>query len=182
MKKGLLFVAFVATVYGANWALARYGLVSVGFGLTAPAGVYFAGLAFGLRDALHEAAGATWRRWVLGAIGVGAVLAYVIEDGVTIPGGHASIAVASAIAFGLSELADVAVYQPLRERSWPAAVAVSNLIGAVADSALFLWLAFGSLDHIVGQVVGKTYMVALALPIVWGLRRRTEPASVWSPA
>lgn len=174
MKKIALFAAFVATVYGANWALARYGIVSIGFGLMAPAGVYFAGLGFGLRDALHEAGG---HRWVLGAIATGAALSYVIEDAVTIPGGHVAIAVASAIAFGLSELADMAIYTPLRDRNWPSAVVVSNLVGAVVDSALFLWLAFGSLDHMNGQVVGKAYMIAIALPLVWGIKlRQRRPA------
>lgn len=162
-----LFAAFVATVIGANWALNRYGIVPVGFGLEAPAGVYFAGLAFGLRDALHELSG---RTWVLIAIAVGAAVSYVIEDAATIPGGYVAIAVASAAAFTLSELADLAVYTPLRERNWPTAVITSNVVGAVVDSALFLWLAFGSLDHMAGQVWGKALMVAPALLIVWRIR------------
>lgn len=166
-----LWVAFVATVYGANWALGEFGIVPIGFGLMAPAGVYFAGLAFGLRDLLHEAAGRQWRAWVLSAIAAGAGLAYVIDDATTVPGGHLPIAVASAIAFGLSELADLAVYQPLRERHWTAAAVASNLVGAVADSALFLWLAFGSLAHMNGQIVGKAYMIAPAIGALWLLRR-----------
>lgn len=165
----ILFTAFVLTVYAANWALARWGIVPIGFGLMAPAGVYFAGLGFGLRDALHEAGG---HRIVLAAIAVGAALSYVLEDAVTIPGGHAPIAVASAAAFALSELADFAVYAPLRERQWTTAVVASNLVGAVVDSVLFLWLAFGSVDNLLGNVVGKAYMVALALPIVALVRRR----------
>lgn len=167
MTRLALAAAFVATVIGANWALIRYGIVPVGLGLEAPAGVYFAGLAFGLRDALHEVAG---RRWVLGAIATGAVVSYVIEDAILIPGGLVPIAVASAAAFAVSELADFAVYSPLRERSWPTAVAASNIIGAVVDSALFLWLAFGTVDHLAGQVWGKTLMIAVAFPIVWGVR------------
>jgi hypothetical protein len=39
-------LCYVATIVGANWALATFGVVPVGFGLYAPAGVYFAGLAF----------------------------------------------------------------------------------------------------------------------------------------
>lgn len=183
-----LFALFVATVIAANWALNHYGIVSIGFGLTAPAGVYAAGLAFGLRDALHESGG---RRWVYAAIGTGAAVSYLIEDAARIPGGLVPIAVASALAFTVSELADLAVYEPLRRRSlpmrcvdptygparpwnppvdhkrWVSAVVASNIVGAIVDSALFLWLAFGSLDHITGQIVGKTYMIALALPIVW---------------
>jgi len=164
----ILFAAFVATVAGANWALARYGIVPIGFGLEAPAGVYFAGLAFGLRDALHERGG---RRLVLAGIAAGALLSYVIEDADRIPGGHAPIAVASALAFADSELADLAVYEPLRRRHWPSAVALSNTVGAVVDSALFLTLAFGSLDHLTGNVVGKVVMVAVAWPLVWWARR-----------
>ena len=164
-----LLAALAGTVLAANWAIGQYGTVPVGFGLVAPAGVYFAGLAFGLRDALHETAG---RRWVLAAIATGATLSYVIEDAVTIPGGRAPIAVASAAAFLFGELADLAVYEPLRTRSWPAAVTLSNVVGAVIDSALFLWLAFGALGHFNGQVVGKTLMVAPALAAVWAIRRQ----------
>jgi hypothetical protein len=173
-KRPVLFAAFVGCVVAANWALNRYGIVPIGFGLTAPAGVYFAGLGFGLRDALHEAGG---RTWVLAAIGTGAVVSWFIGGDATIPGGHVSIAVASGLAFAFSEFADLAVYEPLREKAWPAAVACSNVVGAAVDSALFLWLAFGSLDHMAGQVVAKTYMIVLALPVVWWARHNRQPVS-----
>lgn len=164
----ILFASFVATVWAANWALGRYGIVSIGFGLMAPAGVYFAGLSFGLRDALHEAGG---RALVIAAVLVGAALSYVLEDAVTIPGGHVAIAVASGVAFLLSEFADLAVYEPLRRRQWTVAVMASNLVGAVVDSLLFLWLAFGTTDGWADLTIGKTYMVAPALLIVWWARR-----------
>lgn len=177
MRRLLLFTIFVGTVVAANWALNRYGVVPIGFGLTAPAGVYFAGLAFGVRDALQEVGG---RGWVLTAIATGAIISYLVSGGGTIPGGKVPIAVASGIAFALSELADLAVYTPLRERHWPAAVVASNVIGAVFDSVLFLWLAFGSLDQLTGQVVGKTYMIALALPVVYLARRRRRQELAWT--
>lgn len=163
-----LFAAFVGTIVAANWALARYGIVGIGFGLAAPAGVYFAGLAFGLRDALHELGG---RAWVLAAIVAGAGVSFFAGDAVTIPGGYAPLAVASGAAFALSELADLAVYEPLRRRQWSAAVVASNVVGAVVDSVLFLVLAFGSPAHWFGNTVGKVYMVAAALPVVWLARR-----------
>tara|TARA_Y100000310_G_C20620388_1_gene782963 strand:- start:915 stop:1094 length:180 start_codon:yes stop_codon:yes gene_type:complete len=47
----------------------------------------------------------------------------------------------------------------------------SNGVGMVADSALFLWLAFGSLAFIEGQVIGKLYMTALAVALLWIARR-----------
>jgi hypothetical protein len=42
------------------------------------------------------------------------------------------------------------------------------------DSIIFLWLAFGSLDFLMGQIVGKLWMVVLAIPFVAYLRRRDE--------
>lgn len=161
--------ALLLTIWAANWAIQEFGVVSIPFGLTAPAGVYFAGLAFGLRDVLHEVGGG---KWVVAAILAGTALSYVLSDGAEIPGGMVSIAAASAAAFLLSEFADFAVYTPLRERHWTAAAVGSNLIGTVVDSAVFLWLAFGSLGFIEGQIVGKMLMVLPVLPVLYWARRR----------
>jgi uncharacterized PurR-regulated membrane protein YhhQ (DUF165 family) len=54
MTKAVTFLAFVATVWVANYAVQHYGVVGVGFGLKAPAGVYVVGVAFTLRDALRR--------------------------------------------------------------------------------------------------------------------------------
>jgi queuosine precursor transporter len=152
-------VCYIGTVFAANWAIERFGIVSVGFGLTAPAGVYFAGLAFTLRDITHDTLG---RIWVLVAILVGALLsAFVSTD----------FAFASAVAFLLSELFDFAVYAPLRERNWLGAVALSNVAGLIVDSAVFLWLAFSSLAFLEGQVVGKAWMTLAALAVLTFWRR-----------
>lgn len=161
--------AFVGTVFAANWAITHYGIVPVGFGLMAPAGVWFAGLAFTLRDLLHEWGG----RWtVLAAIGAGAAVSALVAP--------PALVVASAAAFGVSELADMAVYAPLRRRRWYVAVAASNVVGLVADSVLFLWLAFGSLAFLPGQIVGKAWMTLAAVLVLAALRwprrvQRTVP-------
>jgi uncharacterized PurR-regulated membrane protein YhhQ (DUF165 family) len=164
-------VLFIGTVWFSNWLLTRYGVVSIGFGLVAPAGVFAVGLAFTLRDIVHRTLG---RAAVVGCILAGCLLAYFIEANATIPGGVVSIAVASAIAFICSELADLAVYTPIEESSFVGAVAASNVVGAVADSALFLWLAFGGIgaELFKGQVVGKLLMTAAALPVVFLARKR----------
>jgi len=153
------FLAYVATIFGANWSIETYGFVSVGFGLTAPAGVYFAGAAFTFRDLIHRSIG-KW--WSLVAVGVGAGLsAFVSTD----------FAIASGVAFGLSEFADFLIYTPLWKKRWLLAVAASNAVGLVVDSALFLWLAFGSLDFMEGQIVGKGWVTVAAVAILWGVRR-----------
>lgn len=159
---------FVATVWLANWLLSRYGIVNIGFGLQAPAGVFAVGVAFTLRDIVHRTLG---RAAVFACILAGCVLAYLIEAGGTIPGGLVPIAVASAAAFLFSETSDLAVYTPIEHRSFLGAVAASNIVGAIVDSALFLWLAFGSIEFIQGQVIGKLYMTALALPFLYASRR-----------
>lgn len=152
-------LAFVGTVYAANWAITRYGIVPVGFGLMAPAGVFFAGLAFLLRDTTHRTLG---RPAVLAAIVAGAILSWIVADG--------RIALASAIAFLVSELADWAVYEPLHQRSFLGGVVASNLVGSVVDSLIFLSVAFGSLAFLDGQIVGKLWITVAAVPLLVGAR------------
>lgn len=164
-RAGLLaLVGYIATIFGANVAISTFGFVPVGFGLMAPAGVYFAGLAFTLRDLVHEMLGA---RWALLAIALGAGLSALVSP---------QFALASGVAFGLSELADLLVYAPLRHRHWLGAVLASNVVGFAADSALFLWLAFGSLDFLGGQLVGKAWMALGAVALLWAWRQRRVPA------
>src|SRR5262245_50766826 len=126
--RNLGFVAaalFIATVWAANYAVTHWGFTSVGFGLIAPAGVWFAGLAFTLRDVVHRTLG----RWfVVACILAGAILSLAIEASTKIPGGYVSVAVGSAIAFLISELSDLAVYEPLEERGWTRAVIASNVV------------------------------------------------------
>jgi uncharacterized PurR-regulated membrane protein YhhQ (DUF165 family) len=156
----LPLLAYIGTIFVANWAISTFGLVPVGFGLYAPAGVYFAGLAFTLRDLTQEALG---RRWTIGAIVGGAAISGFVSP---------QFAVASGAAFLASELADYMVYTPLRDRNWPVAVGVSNVVGLVLDSVLFLSLAFGSLEFLWGQIVGKLWMTLLAVLVIAALRRQ----------
>ena len=161
----LPFLGYILTVFGANWAISTLGMVPVGFGLAAPAGVYFAGLSLTLRDFVQERLG---RGWTIAAIVVGALLSALLSP---------QLALASGAAFLLSELADFAVYTPLRHRHWLGAVALSNTVGTIVDSALFLSLAFGSLAFLPGQVVGKTWVTAVAVLILWLWRRRQMTAT-----
>ena len=157
----VLWIGFVITVAAANWTLAKFGIVPIGFGMSAPSGVYFAGLAFTFRDLLHERGG---RLWVVSAIISGALLSGILEDA-------QKLALASGIAFLVSEFTDWAIYNPLRRKGWVVAVASSNIGGLIVDSALFLWIAFGSLEFIEGQIVGKTYMTIGAIAVMWVVRR-----------
>jgi queuosine precursor transporter len=160
-----LFAAYVATVPLANWLVDRFGAVPVGFGLRAPAAVYLVGLAFTLRDLLQEWAG---RAWVVLGILCGALLSFLVAS----PG----LAVASGTAFLLSETLDFAVYTPLRDRGrFVEAVVLSNTAGIVLDSVVFLQLAFGSLEFLPGQLLGKATMTLVALPFLATARRFLLP-------
>lgn len=154
------FISYIATIVAANWAIQAFGIVPIGFGLAAPAGVFFAGLAFTFRDFTQESLG---KRWSVAAILVGASVSWLISP---------AFAVASATAFLASELADFLVYTPLRERSWLGAVGLSNTVGLAIDSSLFLLLAFGSLDFLAGQVVAKFAVTAVTVATLWVFRHR----------
>jgi uncharacterized PurR-regulated membrane protein YhhQ (DUF165 family) len=168
MRLSFIFLlAFIATIPAANWLIGHVGacipngpcLVPVGFGLAAPSGVLMAGLALVLRDVVHERFGP---KVAITAIGLGAVLSVVLAP--------PALAIASATAFLLSELADLAVYAPLRERRLYLAVLLSGVVGSIVDSAVFLLLAFASLDFIAGQVLGKFWMTLAALPFLFVVR------------
>jgi len=154
-----LFVAYIATIFAANWAVARFGVIPVGFGLMAPAAVYFVGLAFPLRDGLQRVSS---RRWAVLAILLGAGLSYLVSP---------RFAVASGLTFLISETCDMLVYTPLQKR-FATAVLLSSAAALVVDSVLFLTLAFGSLQFLPGQIVGKAWMTLLAVIVIQVWRRR----------
>ena len=157
-----LLAAFAATVLLANWLVEEFGLIPVGFGLEAPAAVLAVGVALALRDAVHEALG---RAWVFVGIAIGAILSLIFA---------AAFAVPSAVAFTVSEIADFLVYEPLRRRGKTVAVLASNVVGAVVDSVLFLWLAPLPLSLVPGQIVGKVEvtLVVVAGMLLWRSLRR----------
>jgi len=151
-----LFSSFILVIVAANWSIKQWGVVPIGFGLMAPAGVYFAGLAFSIRDGLHESANA---RWIIVAIVLGAGVSYMLED-------VGKIAIASGVAFLCSELADFLVYTPLRNKGKMGALLLSNAVGLVLDSIIFLYLAFGSLEFLSGQITAKAYMTGAVLVLM----------------
>ena len=172
--EGFIYLAgFIACVPAANWLIGNVGTVCVPqgpclipvapFGITAPSGVLMIGLALVLRDLVQRRLG---KSWTLGAILVGAALSGLVAP--------PALVLASAVAFLLSELADFAVYTPLQKRGLGRAVVLSSLAGLCVDSVVFLYLAFGSLDYLAGQIIGKAWMVLLSIPVIRLLRDRDQ--------
>jgi uncharacterized PurR-regulated membrane protein YhhQ (DUF165 family) len=165
-------VAYISTVWLANYFITHVGsqpqpggphVIPVGFGYKAPSGVLWVGAALVLRDLVQRTLG---RKWTVLAILVGAGLAYFVAP---------SLAVASAVAFLVSEAFDFAVFTPLAENGRVfSAVAVSNVVGAGVDTFLFLWLAFHSITFWQGQIIGKLWMTLPALAILLVVRKPQE--------
>ena len=176
-REGYIYlVMFTGCIPAANWMIGNVGTICVANGpclipvapdLMAPSGVLMIGLALVLRDLVQRRLG---RVWTVCAIVFGAVLSALLAP--------TPLVVASGSAFLLSELADFAVYTPLQRRRLVLAVFLSSIVGLVIDSLVFLQLAFGSLEFIAGQIVGKAWMVLLALPLIWLIRRSDERRGV----
>jgi uncharacterized PurR-regulated membrane protein YhhQ (DUF165 family) len=163
------FACFLTSIPLANWMILHIGsvcvphgpcLVPVAPGVLAPSGVLTVGAALVLRDVVQRCLGLTWG---LTAIAIGTVLSALVAP--------ASLVFASGTAFALSELADFAVYTPLQRRRLTLAVMASSVVGLVVDSVVFLTLAFGNLEFLTGQIIGKLWAVVLALPLMRLLRR-----------
>ncbi|MEZ5774038.1 MAG: VUT family protein [Hyphomicrobiaceae bacterium] len=172
-REGLVFLAlFTLSIPAANWMIGHVGtlcppdspcLVPVAPGLMAPSGVIMVGFALVMRDLVQRRLGLLWS--VL-AVLAGGLVSWAIAP--------PALALASVVAFLVSEFADLAVYTPLQRRGLVLAVVASGLVGLLVDTVVFLKIAFGSLDFMAGQIVGKGWMILLALPVIAWIRRRDE--------
>lgn len=171
-SKYLAFMTFLMTIPLANYFISNIGtvcvengpcLIPVGFGLMAPSGVLLIGLALVARDWLQELT--NWK-WAAVAVVLGSLLSLWTSN--------PFIAVASASAFFVAEMFDLAVYTPLRKKGKHIAVLASGVVGAIVDSSLFVYLAFGSLEFSAGNTVGKLYATAIvALLLYWKAKNVT---------
>lgn len=158
----LAAVVFIAAVLAANWLTTEHGMIPVGFGLVATAGTYAAGLTFVVRDTIQDVGG---KAAVLALIVIGAALSYLIGPEAQ------KIALASGVAFLVSELADLAVYTPLRSHGYVRAAIASNVVGSFVDTVLFLAIAgFPIWSSVPGQLVAKLTVTAVVVASVIGAR------------
>lgn len=79
----------------------------------------------------------------------------------------ARIALASCVAFAISETFDWATYHALRARPWLERATSSNVVGATLDSVIFVSIAFGFDVYIIAAQIGAKvaggYLFALAI-------------------
>ena len=172
------FVPLAALYFGlvilANWLASRYR-VSVGFGKEAPAGVFCIGAVLVLRDWLQQLKSLVW---VMPLVYAAGLASWGIGDAA----GWTSlekIAVASVVAFTVSETVEAVVFTPLRSWNLTAGVFASGTVGNAIDSYLFLSLAFGSEAFFLGQFIGKSEMILLGTALTL-FRRRLAPVYAYS--
>src|SRR5205814_1373568 len=119
-----LALVYVGLVVLANWLASKY-VVSVGFGYLAPAGVYAIGAVLVLRDWIQQLAGL---KATMAMVYVAGLASWVIGNAA----GWTSlqrIAVASVVAFTISETVEALVFTPVRRRSLTLGVALSGTVG-----------------------------------------------------
>lgn len=138
---------YLSAIVAANLLVAQFG-PSVAI-LNA---FLFIGLDLTARDKLHEA----WRGrslWpkMAALIATGSLLSWLINRDA------GPIAVASFVAFAAAGAADALAYHLLRHRVWWQRVNGSNVLGALVDSLVFPYLAFGGWLPliVVGQFAAK---------------------------
>ena len=155
MRAAVAVAVYVAAIIAANVLTQQLGLVPVGFGLVVTAGTYAAGFALLARDFVHRYAGI---RWVWIGIAFGIALSWFLAS--------PALALASAAAFGIAEIADLSVFTWLHPTGFIRAAWWSNVVSAPVDTVVFLAIAGFPLtwQTVGGQLIGKL-LWATAVPL-----------------
>lgn len=174
-----LFAPLAALFFGlvilANWLASKYTVHVPLTDYVAPAGVFCIGGVLVLRDWMQQLKGLAWTMSIVYAAGL---VSWLVGDlaGWT---GLEKIAVASVIAFSVSETVEALVFTPLRKKHLTAGVGLSATVGNVLDSWIFIGLAFGGTwpwtqHFFMGNFVGKLEMIAVGTALT-AVRRIALP-------
>jgi queuosine precursor transporter len=170
-----LAVMFVGLVLLANWLASRFVVHVPLTPYLAPAGVFAIGGVLVLRDWMQQLAGL---RWTMPLVYAAGLLSWLVGD----LAGWTSlekIAVASVVAFTVSETVEALVFTPIRDKNLTGGVALSATVGNAVDSYIFLTLAFSSTAFFWGQFWGKNEAIALGVVLTLA-RRRFAPVAAWA--
>ena len=163
-----LALLFVGAVILANYLASKYTIHVLFTPYMAPAGAYMIGCILVLRDWLQQGYG-LWKTMPL------VYVAGLISWGVGDLAGWTSlekIAIASVVAFTVSETVEALVFTPIRKRSLALGVGLSGTVGLALDSWIFLSIAFGSLAFFWGQFWAKFTAVCIGVILTFARRWR----------
>lgn len=155
MNKYTLTALYLAAIVLANLSVAHFGPASTIFNAAA-----FIGLNLVTRDKLHD----LWGQHVARNMGLlilaGGALSYALNAGA------GRIALASVVAFLLSETVDALVYARLGRHPFLTRSNGSNVAGAAFDSVLFPVLAFGGFPI---WIIAGQFLAKVLGGLVWSL-------------
>ncbi len=158
MTLSLLYLVLIvlANVFAALWQ------IPLPLGLMVPAGVFFFAPLFTLRDRIQVDRGV---RWIYMLIGISAVVSWIAGSFMGAPL-LARVAIASVVAFLVSETLDTIIFTVLK-RSFTERALASNFFSAFVDSVIFIGVAFGvNWRLILGQWLVKLIISAVTIPLV----------------
>ena len=154
-------VLYIALIVAVNYAFTQVSPITLPDGTVWSPVSLIVGFVFVVRDFAQREIG----HRVLLAMLAGAVLSYFMAD--------PFVAVASAAAFAVSELADWTVYS-FTKRSLSQRILYSSALGAPIDSVVFLYgIGLLSATGVAAMTLSK---MAAALLVWWIVRRREELA------
>jgi len=152
-KKALAFAIFaMCLAVVASNILVQYPIHAFDLGEVLTYGAFTYPFAFLINDLTNRRFGSYQaRRVVYAGFAAAVVVSWVLAS--------PRLALASASAFLFAQLLDIAVFSPLRRRSWWQAPLAAAIAGSMLDTILFFSLAFapffGFIDGVVGQVDGS---------------------------
>lgn len=151
----LLVALYLAAIVVANLTIAHFGASAAPYVAFA-----FIGLNLAARDRLHDLWGAHVARNMGLLIVAGGLLSYALNAGA------GRVALASVLAFALSESADALLYHARRHRPYLERSNTSNLLGAAVDSVIFPVVAFGGFPL---AIIGLQFVAKVLGGLVWSL-------------
>ena len=170
-KKWLYGISYIFSIIMGNFLVVWFGIIQVG-PLMFPAGALAIGLTFSLRDFVQKEFGhKVWYFMIVSTV-LTALMSFVMSN-MPIPPWR--VAMASAIAFIVSEFIDWLVYT-ITKKDIVWRITISNLFSTPIDSILFVGIVFGSYSilqpPVYGQSIVKYLSGLLVLPFIIYMRRR----------
>lgn len=85
-----------------------------------------------------------------------------------------ALVIASGAAVLAAGFVDMIIYTWIARKHFVTAVVTSSMISSAVDSAVFLWLAFSSIDLVAGQTLAKVWVILTLLPFTMWLWKRDQ--------
>ena len=154
-------LGFLLSIPFANWWLSTNGFWVAPVLGPLPSALWVVAISFILRDIAQVTLG---KRYAWAAITIGTGLAWWLAS--------PQLAIASGVAFLISESTDAAIFTPLANRGkFLLGVSIGGYAAGFLDSAVFLRIAFDSWSGWWQLGIAKAVVILLATPLVWACRR-----------